>query len=100
MCRVIFLSALLISPAQARVVHITLDSCVFTIGSFCPVESLGMTAFVAVVLGLVLVGIAGAASILRTGHGAVPGTPEGTSGSLFDIITRQSRTPEAVVHTC
>jgi len=44
-------------PAQARGGHVALNSCVFTIGSFCPIESVGMSVAATVVLALIFGGL-------------------------------------------
>ncbi len=49
--------SLIAGPAHARG-HVTLDSCVFTIGNFCPIESVGINVAVAVVLAVVFGGLA------------------------------------------
>jgi hypothetical protein len=44
-------------PAHARG-HVTLDSCVFTIGKFCPIESVGISLAAALVLAVIFGGLA------------------------------------------
>ena len=48
---------LIAGPAHARG-HVTLDSCVFTIGNFRPIESVGISLAVVVVLSVVFGGLA------------------------------------------